>query len=635
MASGPRNSKLIAAPDTEALELLAPEDLTADERLQAEALQMKAALDDTPKNATAGLIAALGLAFLSSRTATSSYTIIVWIWFAVFFLVTVRAVWITHRFTKGPQTPHAVYATIDKLSFGGVFAGAVWGCSSWLMLPTSDSQFETLLIIVNAMFLMGLAASKAPHRRTLLQLIVPSSVLFIVGLIRLGDEFHLMVGFAFAVFTVVLLSFSRVQERSLMTSIQLRFKTERLLRERIEQQEQTNLARQEAEAAKEHAELANQGKTTFLTAAGHDLRQPMHALVQYFGHLKRRNEDPRLEDTILRIGKSLESMQGLLDTILEVSKLMMGSVKPAISTFSIGPLLERLDSQMRPIAEDKGLSLSMNVDYGDGAIVRTDQVMFERILRNLVINAIRYTNSGRVVVRAKRKGTNMFVQVIDTGIGIARADRGKIFEAFYQVSNEARDRRRGVGLGLAIVRQLSELLGVKVGVRSRERRGSIFRVEIPIALDPPASRGATVPQVRRDFARGAFVVLIDDNEESLAATAASLREFGCRVLSAHSGMQAIEKLQDQETMPQLVISDYRLEGETGLDAIKMVIDNQQALYGDDLDISAFIVSGDTAPAEMQMVVNAGYRMLHKPVPLESLYDAVNRELETLARSGSL
>lgn len=627
MASNDRS--LISTPTTHSQYLLAPEALTEDERRQVEVIQMKTALDDTPLNGSAGLVAGLALAFLDWHSAVGDLQqAIPWVWSACYAVVTLRGIWGTYRFKRGPQTAEAVLAITRRLAPWAASAGLLWGCCPWFMLPTADSKFELLLIIVNAMWLMGVAVSKATHRATLLQMMVPASVLFVLGLMRLADEFHVLMGCAFAVFTMVLLSFSKVQERSLKTSIQLRFHAEKLLKERIAQQREADLARQEAEVAKEQAEMANHGKTTFLTAAGHDLRQPMHALVQYFGHLKRRNRDPQLDDTIVRIGQSLDSMQDLLDTILEVSKLMMGSVKPSLSTFEISPLLDRLDSQLRPIAEDKGLVLRVS---GNAAMVHTDQVMLERILRNLALNAIRYTDSGQVLVRARSRGTRLVLQVFDTGIGIGRTEREKIFEAFYQVGNEARDRRRGLGLGLAIVRQLSELLGIKVQVQSREGRGSVFRVELQTASDRSGIERVRLPQNRQDFAWGAFVVLIDDNEESLEATAASLKEFGCRVLSAHSGMQAIERLQRQEFMPQLVIADYRLEGETGLEAIKMVVDNQQALYGDELDISAFIVSGDTAPAQMQLVADAGYRMLHKPVRLDALYEVVNTQLEIVAR----
>jgi CheY-like chemotaxis protein len=350
-------------------------------------------------------------------------------------------------------------------------------------------------------------------------------------------------------------------------------------------------------------------------------------LVQYFGHLKRKNQDPSLDETVSRIGKSLDSMQDLLDRILEVSKLMMGSVKPSPAAFDISKLVDHIDAQLRPTAEGKGLQLETESVH---CYVHTDEVLLERILRNITLNAVRYTRHGKVLVRARRRGALVVVKVLDTGIGIPKDQRDRIFEAFYQLGNTARDRRRGLGLGLAIVRQLSELLQIPVRLRSKEGKGSVFSIQLPVASRKRVE--TRFPQINdRDFTRDAYVVLIDDNAESLEATDTTLTEFGCHVVSAASGPEAIERLQGQEFVPHLVISDYRLaDGETGLDAIGAVIANQRALYGDDFAVSALVLSGDTAPAELQRVQQAGIRMLHKPVQPEDLWCAVNAELRALA-----
>jgi len=426
-----------------------------------------------------------------------------------------------------------------------------------------------------------------------------------------------------------LLVFGKTQSDAAYAAIKLSFQTERLLKERIEQQQLTDQARAEAERALKQAEIANQGKTTFLAAAGHDLRQPMHALVQYVGHLKRRNRDESLNDTITRIGKSLEAMQDLMDTILEMSKLMMGAVRPNVTKFRVSSVLDRLDVQLRPLAEDKGLTF--NIIEND-SIVETDEILLERILRNLTLNAIRYTVEGTVTVRCGRRRGHLSVQIWDTGVGIQKDQIGKIFEEFYQISNKARDSRKGLGLGLSLARQLSDLLGHRLRVKSSIGKGSVFLIEVPMAaaLDPvqPIIQSAVLP----DYVRGACVVLIDDNEASLDATSATLREFGCKVVSARSGLEALSRLEGQETMPQMIISDYRLEdGETGIDAIKMVVDNQRAVFGDEFTIQAVVMSGDTAPGELIRVQEAGYPMLHKPVKVEILYRTINEKLRQLAR----
>lgn len=606
--------------------------LTVDELLRIKVIRLKPLLAESTKNALMGISATLLIATLSWQSAQSQYgRIAPWIWWLAYSLIGLRHIQVARAYEQSAKSIADVLSSSRSLLAPTIAAGCVWGSSSWLMLPVYNSNAESILIIGNAMVLMGVAIGKGNDRSSTLGFMIPATAIFVLGLWRLADQFHFFVGVGFIIFTGGLISFANVQAVAIETAVRLRLETEKLLRERTTQQLETDRARKEAEQAKGQAELANQSKTTFLTAAGHDLRQPMHALVQYFGQLKRSNSDPRLEGTIERIGRALDSMQDLLDSILEVSKLMMGSVKPSWSRFNVSLLLDRLEAQVRPVAEEKGLSLVM---FPTLAVVQSDEILLERILRNLTLNAIRYTECGQVVVRAKLRGGKLMIQVFDSGIGIARTEREKIFEPYYQIANEARDRRKGLGLGLAIVRHLSDLLGTRVWVRSKQGRGSMFGLEMAIsgsnAFVPPPQHG---PQVR-DYTRGAFVMLIDDNEESLQSTELSLKSFGCQVLSAHSGIHAVERLQCQELMPQLVIADYRLVGETGLEAVKMVIDKQHARFGDELDIAVLIVSGDTAPLEMENVLKAGHLMLHKPLKYDALYQAVNARLTMLASQGS-
>lgn len=562
------------------------------------------------------------------------------------------------------------------LRINATYCAACWGLASWLMLPNQNLHAEAFLVVATAMVFMGGAASQAVSRPVLFAFLLPATAVFSSGLFRLGDFFHILLGIAFPLLAYVIVSAARNQQDAVETATVLRIRSVRLAAEKSEQQvlaervrghvevllaekiEQQNRAdsarleaelarenavrqqsladsaRQEAEQAREEAERANQGKTAFLTAASHDLRQPMHALVQYFGHLQRRNRDASLTETLERSSKALDAMQDLLDSILEVSKLMMGGIRPRIGPLSIQSVLERLDAQLRPLAESKGLSFVMQ---DDNTWVNTDEVLLERILRNIVINAIRYTSGGEVHVQCCLESDKLVVRVADTGIGIKEENLERIFEEFFQVENDARDRRKGLGLGLSIVRQLCALLDLKVMVESTYGVGSIFSVYVPISEKALARHRAVA--AGHDYVKGSFVLLIEDDEASLRATSETLKELGCRVLAVGSGMEAIEKLQGQEFAPQLVLSDYRLEyGQTGIDAIRMVYDNQRALYGDEFLLAALVISGDTAPEELLNVQRAGYQMLHKPVKVEILHRAMNNELRELAlnvNSGSV
>lgn len=594
---------------------------------RATALRISTVIRSSPKNLLTGVFGSFLIAWAAVLGDESDHPAMPWVWFTLLAIGLLRGTVMSTHFNREEHSNDETMAFGRKFQINGVYCAVSWGLMSWLMLPNANAPF---LIVAMAMVLMGGAVSQAIHRPVLLTFILPATSVFTAGLLRQGGQFYGLLSIAFWLLAFVILAAARTQEDAVNQAIRYRFQTEQLLQERIRQQELTDAARSEAENARARAELANQGKTTFLAAASHDLRQPMHALVQYFGVLEKRNQDAALTDTVVRMGKSLDAMQELLDSILEVSKLMMGAVRPNLSTFPTQRVLDSLDAQLRPLAEAKGLTFRVE---DDGSSVTTDLVLLERVLRNLTLNAIRYTAEGQVFIRCRHRNARLRVEVWDTGIGIPRHELSNIFEAFYQVANEARDRRRGLGLGLALVRQLSDLLGHRIRVWSVEGRGSLFLVEMAAAVALPPARLESRESARVDHVRGAFAVVIDDDEDSLRATATTLLEFGCRVLTAASGIDAIARLQGQEFMPQLILSDYRLGGgETGIDAISLVTQNQKALYGEEFALAALLLSGDTAPAELQNVQEAGLLMLHKPVKPQDLYAQINSELEELGRS---
>jgi signal transduction histidine kinase/CheY-like chemotaxis protein len=611
---------------------LLPRPNAAEELERTRVLQIETILAGNAKILLTGLLGSflMALAVWTSSEHESLRSRLPWVWWVLLACGLGRGAWMAIRFNAATHSAEDTLREGDRLLWNGLYCAIAWGAASWLMLPAANPQIESFVIIATAMVFMGGAGVQAVYRPVLYSFIFPATITFSLGLLRFGGMFYSLLAFAFMLLAFVILMAARTQENAVLTAIRSGFEKEALLRERMVQQTLTEAAREEAEQAREQAEIADRGKTTFLAAAGHDLRQPMHALVQYYGHLKRKNRDPALDETISRIGKSIDAMQDLLDSVLEVSKLLMGAVRPHVSRFPMTRVLDRMDVQLRPIAEDKGLSLEV---AACDLVVATDEILLERILRNLTLNAIRYTRSGGVLVRCKRVGQQLRVQVWDTGIGIPRSERSRIFEEFYQVGNEGRDRRKGLGLGLWLVRQQCELLALPLRLKSIVGKGSVFTIEVPTACRADAPAPDAEAGLQADFVRGAFVVVIDDDEESLHATSTSLRSFGCRVLAATSGMNAIERLQNQEFMPQLVISDYRLaEGETAIEAIAMLRENLRALFGADFEIAALVLSGDTAPAELLRVQDAGFHMLHKPLGVDELYDAVNDKLERLARS---
>lgn len=586
-----------------------------------------------PRNAAAGLAGvAIGLIGMSHvgpgwNFRFDSYLLA---WAAITALTIVAkssyALWVE----RGGQSDEGAIATVRIHAMNFAVSGACWGSSAWLLLPARSVQQDAFLLAGMAMVMMGAAGAQAVCRPVVLGFTGALCLVFVTGLLRLGDLFHLSLGFGFAVYAVVVLMFARNQELAVTRAIELALENEQLLAEKSAEQQATQSARAAAEQARERAEKADRTKTNFIAATSHDLRQPMHALVQYVEHLRRTCTDRLSLATIGRIEESVAAMENLLNGVLDFSKISMGAIKPDIRVVAVDRMLRSVETQIRPLAHAKGLELRVESHRG---CCRSDEVLLERIVRNIAQNAVRYTASGSVVLRAATRGDTVRVLVADSGIGIPASEKQRIFDEYYQVDNRARDRRKGLGLGLAIVRDLARLLHVRIRLKSLPGSGSTFAIEIPSAQVESVVEDPQPGPAPRDFVRGAFVVLIDDDPLALDGLGTTLRDFGCRVLAARSVADAMHSLSQAEFAPQIVLSDYRLAGaESGLKAIEIVIENQRALYGESFPLPALVMSGDTSPEELERVARAGYPMLHKPVGAQRLYQALNTALQSVAEA---
>jgi signal transduction histidine kinase/CheY-like chemotaxis protein len=579
------------------------------------AAQIKMVSDGAIRNTGAGILAAVIIATAVAVQVDGADALYkAASWFVLLMAGLVRGILISYRASQESLGTNDLLQHGQRLARNSAYCAVIWGAASWLLLPATP-ELEVFILTAIAMVLMGGAGAQAAYRGLVLSSALLLSLTFVAGLFRFADESHFFLGIGFLLFTFVAIMFARHQEDALRKQVIFGLERETL--------------RADAENERARADAASRAKTVFLAAASHDLRQPMHALVQYCAHLRRENRDMRLDETIRRIDWSLNSMQDLLDSILDLSKIMMGGVQPAFGTVRAGSILEGLDAQLRPMATDKALHFVIG---RSDALIRTDEVLLERILRNLSLNAIRYTQTGRVLVRCRPRKDSVEFQVWDTGIGIPREELSRIYDPFYQVGNEARDRRKGLGVGLAIVRQLCGILGYDIRVRSVVGKGTVFAVRVPLSTESvseAASRGEDTQQ--RDYVRGAFVILIDDDKMSREASEHTLREFGCRVMCASSAIDAVAKLRNQEFAPNIIVADYRMEGETGLEAIKTVNESLNALFGEQFSIPALVVSGDTSPEELRRVTDSGYPMLHKPVAVDTMRHELNRQLERKAR----
>jgi signal transduction histidine kinase len=369
-------------------------------------------------------------------------------------------------------------------------------------------------------------------------------------------------------------------------------------------------AEEAARAARDEAERANIDKSRFLAAASHDLRQPVQAASLFLGMLDRRDLDPETRDLVGMVSSSLEGLRGMLNGLLEVARLEAGIVDPQVRDFPIDDLLHRLASEFEEQARVKRLWLQVPPA---SLVVSSDPLLLELILRNLISNAIKYTDRGGVTVECRELDGSGVVEVADTGRGIPDDKFTVIFEDFRQLDNPARDRARGFGLGLATVNRVARLLGYEIGLRSELNNGSVFSFKIPLASGhETAGSGRTdiLADPPGDLA-GRSIVVVEDDPAILMALEMLLGDWGLEVHSASSVQDVPTLLDGLSRAPDLLAVDYRLpNGSSGLDVVDIVHRRWP--------VPAILMTGDTAPERLTEAKRSGYRLLHKPINPDDL-----------------
>jgi signal transduction histidine kinase/CheY-like chemotaxis protein len=353
-------------------------------------------------------------------------------------------------------------------------------------------------------------------------------------------------------------------------------------------------------------ELANLAKTRFLAAASHDLRQPLHALGLLVAQLNADTNRADRRRIVASIGTAVSVMNELFNALLDISKLDAGAVAPEVTAFPIDPLLRKMESMFAAAARAKSLRLRV---LPSDAWVRSDRVLLERILLNLVSNAVRYTERGGIIVGCRPRGDALRVEVWDSGIGIPDDQQQKIFREFYQVGG-ARTGGPGLGLGLAIVDRLCRLLGHPLELASAQGKGSRFSITVSrglVQLQPAEIRDPLRAAIQ-PFT-GKFVVVIDDDRLVLEGVCGLLRGWGCQVSASTSSDAALVDLLKLQEMPDLIISDHHFShGETGIGVIERLRHTFNA------PIPALLVTGDISVERRQEAEARGFELLQKPVP---------------------
>lgn len=367
--------------------------------------------------------------------------------------------------------------------------------------------------------------------------------------------------------------------------------------------------------AKELAETANEMKSRFLAAASHDLRQPLHALRLLVSVLATTKDSEKREAVTEEIATGLSSMTSILNALLDVSELDAGGIKPEIADFRLDELLGRAAAIATARAVEKGLDFTC---VASSARVRSDPMLLARIVDNFLGNALRYTEQGRVLLGCRRLPDALRIEVWDTGPGIANDRLDEIFEEFHRLEQRGEDRERGLGLGLAIVQRLADLLGHRVLVRSTPGRGSMFAVELPrVELADEAPLEPPVESMPGLDLRDHLVLLIENDQPVRDATRRLLEAWDARVVAASDAQQALQSMAGWQRPPDMIVVDLSLPGGIdGLGAIEAV--NRR--FG--LSLPAMILTGERSSPRLREVRRRGLPVLRKPASPESIRRAI-------------
>jgi signal transduction histidine kinase/ActR/RegA family two-component response regulator len=522
---------------------------------------------------------------------------VLWSWVAVLVATQVARIWLVVAFRKEkpPEGPRiGVWAWRYALLLAAT--GATYGSTAIVMFPDATPLGQTVLMIVLGTLAASSITGYAYHPPGM-ALFILTSMLPLIGRLAFEEALaYKVLAFAFAFQAVTVLAvFGRVQAATLRRSVVFGHENAALVEElRVK----TTLA----EAAQRNAERASLAKSQFFAAASHDLRQPMQALGLYAASLremKREPEDARKIDQIL---SSVDALDSLFDELLDISRLDAGYVEPVPTHFAARTLFDKLAATYAPIARDGGLSL----DFRSGDLVlHSDAVLLERVLGNLIANALRYTEAGGVTVSCERREGCAVVVVEDTGIGIPEAEQERVFDEFYQLENPERDRRKGLGLGLATVRRITQLLGIPLKLDSKIGRGSRFTLELRLGEPGRVAQADAPRSAELDSLAGRRVLVIEDEASVREGLVELLRDWRCNVSAAPSAAEALPLLAQA---PEAIVADYRLrDGRNGIEAIGEL----RQRFGSNLP--ALLVTGDTAPEIFLAARTHALPLLTKPV----------------------
>ena len=553
------------------------------------------------RNAASALVPTILLAvLLVFALANDSNTTALRLWGLLLVSSKLYAAFHARRHLVAPTPYDRAHNLVWSLIIMNVVDGMIWGAFTWVTLSTSTTAGSILIISTIAGIVGSSMARLSPVMPVFIAFVTTMLVLVAINIWMLGDPAFTALGIGCLFYLASIMMMARNSSREIRAAINLSFENIALL-------DQLKIKTEIAETAQREAEHANTAKSKFLAAASHDLRQPIHAQGLFLEVLARTEQTPHQKALLANARAASEASSELLNALLDFSRIEAGVVEPQLQPFRLQPLLNKIESELAPQADAKNIVYRSRETQ---VVVHTDPMLLELILRNLVSNAIRYTNNGGLLVACRQHGAKAVLEVWDTGIGIAPEHHKEVFREFHQLGNPERDRNKGLGLGLAIADGLARTLGIELSFFSTPHRGSVFRLTLDIDITNPIFQINMAQSKTRVL--NARLLVIDDDETVREGMLHLLRDWGCECEAAETIEEAL--IMAKLRRPDVVISDYRLrEQRTGIEAIAAM----RALLGESLP--ALLITGDTAPERLREAQASGIPLLHKPVSPGKLY----------------
>lgn len=523
-------------------------------------------------------------------------------WFFWVVLCNIATAFIMFSLLAKPR-PQAK-STAHFLMIANAILGINWGFLAWVAVDGVSIFNSIIVIAVLVSLLVGLMNTLSPILPLYVIACITMTGVVSSKLLLLDHNDFNNVGLFALVTCIIFILMGRDMNIQGKKNIYLQF-------DKLDLIAKLGTETEKVRTAQHIAENANQAKTKFLAAASHDIRQPIHALGLFLEVLARSPLSQYQQQVLQNANSAFEASADMLNTLLDFSRIEAGVVEVQQRAFYLQPILNKLENEMAPLAANKNLIYRSKESH---AIVMSDPIILELILRNLISNAIRYTDKGGVLIACRKRGNFTSLEIWDTGIGIEPIHHENIFNEFYQLGNTERDRRKGLGLGLAIVRGYANRLKHSLLFASKPKRGSVFKIELLNATEIPLS-DATINKPIEFITLSARVLIVDDDEAVRQGMVDLLQAWGCECDAADSIEEAVTLA--IANPPDLVISDFRLRDlKTGTQAITQI----RNVCG--TSTPAMLITGDTAQDRLIDATASGLPLLSKPVSPAVLYRKV-------------